>query len=414
MLDPAEISALAAVDAVAVVADTAAAVRIPSLTGRERPVLEHLAERAVALGLKADLHVHDLARLRTDPGHPGEEAPRDELVGLAITLSGGRPGRVCLCGHVDVVPAGTETWRHGPWSGEVADRWVHGRGSADMKGGVIAALHALAALRASGAADRAPTVVLECVASEEDGGLGAFAALERDAAYDACLIPEPTGFEVICAQAGSLTFEGVVTGRGAHAAHRLEGRSALDRYIPVHQALQAHERAVNAGVAHAAMQAVELPYPLVVGRVTAGAWSSSVPDRLEFEGRLGVPVGVEPAAARAAFEAAVRDADAGEQPPIEISWTGGAFAPGETDPDHPWVRAVQGAVGDELGRPARIGGVPWGADMRLFCARGIPTTMVGTHGIRLAHSVDERVRTDELITLSRALTRAILRFPAME
>lgn len=414
MLDPAEISALAAVDAVAVVADTAAAVRIPSLTGRERPVLEHLAERAVALGLKADLHVHDLARLRTDPGHPGEEAPRDELVGLAITLSGGRPGRVCLCGHVDVVPAGTETWRHGPWSGEIADGWVHGRGSADMKGGVIAALHALAALRASGAADRAPTVVLECVASEEDGGLGAFAALERDAAYDACLIPEPTGFEVICAQAGSLTFEGVVTGRGAHAAHRLEGRSALDRYIPVHQALQAHERAVNAGVAHAAMQAVELPYPLVVGRVTAGAWSSSVPDRLEFEGRLGVPVGVEPAAARAAFEAAVRDADAGEQPPIEISWTGGAFAPGETDPDHPWVRAVQGAVGDELGRPARIGGVPWGADMRLFCARGIPTTMVGTHGIRLAHSVDERVRTDELITLSRALTRAILRFPAME
>ena len=48
------------------------------------------------------------------------------------------------------------------------------------------------------------------VASEEDGGLGAFAALERDAAFDACLIPEPTGFDVVCAQAGALTFEGVV------------------------------------------------------------------------------------------------------------------------------------------------------------------------------------------------------------
>ncbi len=310
------------------------------------------------------------------------------------------------------MPAGTEAWRHGPWSGAVEDGWVHGRGSADMKAGVVAALHALAALRASGAAAHAPTVVLECVASEEDGGLGAFAALERDAAYDACLIPEPTGFEVVCAQAGSLTFEGVVTGRGAHAAHRLEGRSALDRYIPIHQALQAHEQAVNAVVAHTAMQGLDLPYPLVVGRVSAGAWSSSVPDRLEFEGRLGVPVGVEPAAARAAFEAAVHAAAGGESPPVQITWTGGAFAPGETDPGHPWVQAVRRAAEDELGRPVEIGGVPWGADMRLFCARGIPTTMFGTNGIRLAHGVDERVDAAEVVTLTRALTRALLRFPA--
>ena len=78
----------------------------------------------------------------------------------------------------------------------------------------------------------------------------------------------------------------------------------------------------------------------------------------------------------------------------------------------PGSRACRRAVGDELGRPAQIGGVPWGADMRLFCARGIPTTMVGTNGIRLAHGVDERVRADELVTLTRLLTRAVLRFPA--
>ena len=52
--------------------------------------------------------------------------------------------------------------------------------------------------------------MLAAVASEEDGGLGAFAALERDAAFDACLIPEPTGFDVVCAQAGALTFAGVI------------------------------------------------------------------------------------------------------------------------------------------------------------------------------------------------------------
>ena len=125
------------------------------------------------------------------------------------------------------------------------DGELHGRGAVDMKGAVVAALHAAAALRA--VAEHAPTVVVQCVSSEEDGGLGTFAELERDAAFDAALIPEPTGWAVVCAQAGALTFSGVVPGRAAHAAMRLEGRSAIDRYVAVHAALAEHERAVNAG-----------------------------------------------------------------------------------------------------------------------------------------------------------------------
>src|SRR4029078_7126516 len=92
--------------------------------------------------------------------------------------------------------------------------------------------------------------VVFAVRAEEGGGLGTFAALERDSAFAACLIPEPTGFDVVCAQAGALTFEGTARGFAAHAAHRLEGVSAIDRYLPVHAALAAHERALNAAVEH--------------------------------------------------------------------------------------------------------------------------------------------------------------------
>ena len=140
------------IDPAALAADLSALVRIPSLTGDERAALTWLAERAEALGLRAELVEHDLTALRAHPDHPGQEAPRSELVGLSVTLPGRGPGRLCLCGHVDVVGVGTEAWRYGPWSGAIADGCVHGRGSADMKGGVIAALHALAALRAAGAA----------------------------------------------------------------------------------------------------------------------------------------------------------------------------------------------------------------------------------------------------------------------
>ncbi len=402
-----EQTALAALDPAALARDVAKALRVPSVTGDERAVLEHLAATAERLGLEPHLHRHDLAALRAHPAHPGEEAPREDLWGLTATLAGGAPRRICVNGHVDVVDPGTVPWRHGPYSGEVDGGELHGRGAVDMKAAVVAALHAAAALRS--VADQAPTVVVQCVSSEEDGGLGTFAELERDAAFDAALIPEPTGWTVVCAQAGALTFRGVVPGRAAHAATRLEGCSAIDRYVKVHAALAAHERELNAGVEHPLMRPLALPYPLLVGRVAAGAWSSQVPDRLEFEGRLGVPVGADVAAARAALEAVVATALDDGEAPAQIAWTGGSFDPAETPPEHPWVRAVSTGFGAELGRPVEPAGVPWGADMRHFTARGIPCTMAGTPGIELAHAVDERIGIADLTRLARAIVRVLVR-----
>ena len=212
------------------ITDAAALVQVPSATGDERAAVERLGEIAGALGLDAQLREHDVGALRAHPSYPGEEAERDELVGLTVTRPGppGAP-RLCLNGHLDVVAPGAGEWRLGPWSGAVEDGFLHGRGSVDMKGAVVAALHALAAVE-----EPSCEVVLQAVSGEEDGGLGTFAALEEDDRFDACLIPEPTGFDVVCAQAGALTFSGEVRGRGAHAALRLEGESAIDAYIEVH------------------------------------------------------------------------------------------------------------------------------------------------------------------------------------
>jgi acetylornithine deacetylase len=392
------------IDAEALARDAAALVAVPSPTGDERAALERLGSMAEVLGMAPSLHEHDLAALRAHPQYPGEEAPRSSLWGLTVAVPGGGEGRLAVCGHVDVVPAGTVPWRHA--HGTIEDGWLYGRGAVDMKGAVVAALHALAAVaRAGGSFGEA---VLVAVGSEEDGGLGAFAALERDAAFDACLIPEATAFDVVCAQAGAVTFEGVVPGVAAHAAHRLEGVSAIDRYLAVHAALAEHERALNADVEHPLMRALELPYPLVVGQIEAGEWPSTVPDRLRFAGRAPVRVGEDPARARAAVEEVVRSA-CGD---ASLGWRGGQFASGETDPDHPFAALVRGALADELGREASTVGVPWGADMRLWTARGIPTVMTGTPGIETAHAVDERVRVADVATLARVIERVATGFRA--
>jgi acetylornithine deacetylase len=143
--------------------------------------------------------------------------------------------------------------------------------------------------------------------------------------------------------------------------------------------------------------------------MAAGTWSSQVPDRLEFEGRLGVPVGADLGAARAALQAVVDGALDDGEPRCELTWEGGAFAPGETAPDDPWVTVVREALTAERGA-APVVGVPYGADMRLFTARGIPAVMVGTHGLELAHAVDESVSLAELGAVARTIVRALLRW----
>jgi acetylornithine deacetylase len=398
--------ALAALDAEALVADAIALVQVPSVTGDESAAIDRFAQIARGRGLVARTQVHDLAALRSDPDYPGEEAPRTELFGAAAVLRGREPEapRLCINGHLDVVAPGNEPWRLEPFAGTVEDGRLYGRGAVDMKGPTVAALHALAALSSAGGA--AGDVVLQAVASEEDGGLGTFAALREDADFAACLIPEPTGFALACAQAGALTFSGVVPGVGAHAAVRLEGVSAIDRYVAIHAALAELERALNRDVRHPLMRKLPLPYAVSVGRIAGGEWSSSVPDRLVFEGRVGVPLGREPRDVRAELEAAVIRAC----PEASVEWNGGRFNPAETPVDHPFTQLVLAAATDELRQEPQTIGVPYGADMRLFCERGIPCVMFGTPGLERAHGVDEYVELDDLVRLARVLVRVLARF----
>ena len=79
----------------------------------------------------------------------------------------------------------------------------------------------------------------------------------------------------------------------------------------------------------------DLPYALSFGIVSAGEWSSNVPDRLVAEGRFGVMLGEDPHHARFAFEDVVNEVSMQddwlrENRPV-VTWPGGQFASGWTD-----------------------------------------------------------------------------------
>lgn len=392
-------------------------VAVPSIGGTdaEHEIQAMLAAELSAAGLDTDHWRLPLPELLAAPDFPGVEVERDEAWGLVARLPGRGDGpTLMLNGHVDVVPTGDPAaWSTpDPFSGRVVDGQLHGRGACDMKAGLVAATAAVTAVRRAGAPLRGD-VLLACVPGEEDGGLGTFATLRRGWTADACVVPEPTGLDLVTANAGALTFRLRVPGLATHASRRTEGVSAVEKLVPVLAALQRLEAARNREV-DPLMARWPLAYPLSIGRVQAGDWASSVPDLLVAEGRLGVALDEPVEQARAALEQAVAEVSAADPwlraHPVTVEWWGGQFASGRLPAGNALAARVSAAhtAATGGGRPPGSWGAPYGSDLRLLAAGGIPTLHYGPGDAVLAHAPDERVPLAEVHTAARTLALLIL------
>jgi acetylornithine deacetylase len=412
-LSTVEARVLDAIDDAAAVHLLAETVRLPSVTGSdaESDLLHLCAGLLTQNGLDVDVWKFDLDALKQAPDFPGLEAPRNEAFGVVgVTAGEGVPALV-LQGHVDVVPPGDLAAWNGfdPFTPRISDDVLRGRGACDMKAGLVANLAVVQALRTAGVRLARPLAV-HCVASEEDGGLGAFGTLARGHRGDAAVITEPTSGRVVTANAGALTFRLEVAGRAAHGATRTEGVSAVEVFWPVFEVIRRLETERNRNPP-ASFDGNALPCPIEIGTVRAGDWSSSVPDLLIAEGRMGVRLDEDPADARAAFEAAVR---ALGHPwlrahPAVITWPGGQFASGRLPSGHALLGEISRAITDVTGESPTEAAAPYGSDLRLYAAGGIPTLHYGPGDVRFAHAPREQVELRELRQATRTLALLALR-----
>ena len=385
-------------------------VRIPSVTGDEPAVQERVAQALADAGLEVDTFEADLGRLKMHPRFPGMETDRQQARLVAGTL-GPRGGRsLILNGHVDVVPPGNRNrWQASPWSGHIQAGRLFGRGACDMKAGVAVAISVAGALAKSGL-PLFGRLTVQSVVGEEDGGLGTFAMIDRGYRADAAIVLEPTGLRLIPAQAGALSFRLRVTGLAAHASVRYQGVSALEKFQVIENRLRRLERELNQQPP-SLFSRYPIPYALSIGKLRAGEWSATVPDQLECEGRVGVPLGVASSDVRRQLEAAVgeaarQDTWLHDHPPV-VEWFGGQFDAAEVDPTLPVFRMLGEAHRQELGVDPELDGAPYGSDMRLFVHEGeMPAILYGPGDIRQAHSVDEWISVDEIARAARIVTVA--------
>ncbi len=307
---------------------------------------------------------------------------------------GDRPS-LLINGHLDVVPVRAEQWSTDPFTPTLDGGRLYGRGTADMKGGVAAAIHALDVLAASG---RTPAwdVVFHFVADEELGGaLGTRALLDAGLVRgDACLVPEPTGLQVCVAERGLLQAELTVHGVGGHGSRPRDSVSAIEHAASVVLAVHAAD---FGGVDHPLLGRPSAN----VGTIQGGSGVNTVAESC----RLGVDRRLLPGATVESALAELRERIDGSAIP-GLRYDIGVLVFGEAsemDPGHPWAEQVRAALHATSGaEPATIG-MSFTTDARFVRNQaGIPTVVCGPGEVAQAHTSDEMVELEQLVDAAAA------------
>jgi acetylornithine deacetylase len=355
----------------------------------EHEIACYAAESMRRCGLAAELHSHG----------PG----RTTVVG---TLGGSGGGRsLLLNAHLDTV--GVEGMPD-PFSAEIRDGCLYGRGAYDMKNGMAAGMAAAKALADAGVTLGGDLLVAG-VADEEYGSAGTAALVELHRGgrlrADGAIVTEPTALDVCLAHKGYLWIEVETVGKAAHGSKFELGVDANMRMGRFLARLEGLERDLRARPPHPLLGPPSLHAAMIAGGTGLSTYAASC--RLQVERRT-VPGETEGQATREIQSILDRLAveDAGFRASARCYF---AREPFEVSREAPIVRAVAQAAGEVLGcEPAYIGDTPW-MDAALLAAAGIETVVIGAAGAG-AHAAEEFADIESVVQLARILAESALHY----
>lgn len=311
--------------------------------------------------------------------------------GFEVELQEFEPGRVnlvgtdgpkgtpklCVSGHLDVVPLGKEEWTRNPFAGEVEGDKIFGRGVSDMKGGVASLV--LAILAAKREVGRPLNLALAFTGGEEAGFEGA-KKMARDYPFSdpirAFLVAEPTSNRPMVGHKGLIWAKGLVKGVTAHGAMPELGENAICKALEAIGKVQQMDFGVE-------------PHPRFgvptknLGSFNGGMNVNSVPDRAEFCFDIRLIPGQDP------YEVMeqLREVTEGH-----VAWEMVQAATGvDSDPEHPWIQSVLRIMEEiQEQRPEPECGVYVTDASILTPLFGNPSTLIlGPGEIGQAHKTDE-------------------------
>jgi len=326
--------------------------------GNERAAQEYLAEHLTRAGFDCELlgaepeRPNLVARLRPDGAAAGPSSPD-------------KGPTLCYLGHVDTVLADPADWTHDPWSGDLAEGFLWGRGALDMKSQVAAEIAAAASLARSGWRPARGELLIVTVVDEETGGsLGAEWITRNHPEKVRCdlLVNEGGGavfeyggpparryYGVCCAEKGVFRFALTTEGVAGHASMPGMGENALLKMGPVLERFAARQpsyrlteeplaflRGIGEDPAdpegsiarlRAADPVLATMFEPMLGvtftptRITASEKINVIPSRAELKVDCRVPPGLGEAEVREGIAEVLGEEQMGAHPPWRIEFT---------------------------------------------------------------------------------------------
>jgi acetylornithine deacetylase/succinyl-diaminopimelate desuccinylase-like protein len=307
--------------------------------------------------------------------------PTGELEDPSVVRAavGSGPRTVYFHGHFDVVPA----QRRDQFVPRRDEGRIVGRGTADMKGGLVSMIYGAAAAAELGLLDGG-RIVVHLVCDEETGSTAGSGHLREAGLIDpeavAMLTPEPTGGVVWHASRGAITLRVSVAGREAHVGQANLGVNAFEHMV-----------AVAAPLGALARELLERDSMLVVGGAAgAGANFNVVPGSAWFslDRRFNPDEDLEEEMARLTGTIERAAVAAGADVAVEALQRQPS---GHTDPSHPAARALAEAVAEVEGSPPRFEVCPGALDTRWYAELGIPAFAYGAGRLEVSHGPDEYI-----------------------
>ena len=327
--------------------------------------------------------------------------PRYIVIGR---LGSGKPV-VHFNGHYDVVPPGSG-WSKDPFKPVVENGKLYGRGSADMKGGIVASLVAIKAFKEV-YREFSGSVEVALVPDEEIGGETGTGYLVREGLSkpDYVVIAEPSGSgNVWIGHRGAFWFYVEIYGKQAHGSAPWLGINAFEYMVKVAQKLMTEYKSLiekkTSSYIYDDPKGAK-PTVTIGGEVKGGAKVNIVPGYFAFsvDRRLIVEEKLEEVEREVTeFISKIRE----EYPNVKVNVkVVNKLPPAITNPESTLVKAVSESVKEVLGRKPRLTVCLGGLDMRFYSEKGIETITYGPGPLAVAHQANEYLEVSEFVKVAK-------------
>ncbi len=366
-------------------------IRIPSLSGQEKGVAEHLMAFMKANGF--------------------DSATADDYGNVIGCIKGSRPGpKLLFDGHMDTVPVpDPSAWQHPPFGAEIHDGRIYGRGTSDMKGALAAMVSAASFFAKDNKRDFAGEIYVAGVVHEECFEGVASRAISQQVHPDIVVIGEASGLNVKVGQRGRAEIVLESFGKPCHSANPEKGINAVYKITKAIEALRQVKAPHHPVLGDGILELTDIkssPYP---GASVVPAYCRATYDRRLLTGET-------PESVLAPLQAAL-DKLMQEDPEAsykisyavgkETCWTGNEitgkrFFPGWLyDKEEPFVQKVV--------RELQADGFNPEITQYNFCTNGshyageagIKTIGLGPSRENLAHTIDEYIEVDQLLKVTQ-------------